>query len=459
MHRSVLLLVSALSVGVFPSCGGGDGLGYPAPQGEPVQLTVIGVDGMEWSVAEALMEAGEMPNLKRLVDDGVGGVLASEVPTFSPVLWTTIATGRSPREHGVLFFSEIDTRTGQPKRNGLPYTSEMRRVPAVWNLVGDAGLSPLVVGWWVSWPAEPVRRGRIVASYAAQAQGAILWKSGVWAEGLPELTWPQGLIDEIRPILAEGAPDGPIAAEYVDRFGLCPPSWKRAHEREALFRLAYAGDRTHERIFVKLAGEEPADLQMVYFGLTDVAGHFWWKYHEPEAYRYPIPEEQVAFFHDHVRKAYRTVDDWIGEVLEVLPEDHVVMVIADHGMKAYNVDKPNHPQSGGHEKGEPGVFVLSGSGVRKQGLLPANRRRLGDLYDVAPTILDLLGLPACQEMSGRSLRGLMTEEWRSAHPERPRVATPEFRPPQPARVPIGNANEVFMQSFTALGYVGGETEE
>ena len=73
----------------------------------------------------------------------------------------TIATGRMPQDHGIPFFSELDPRNGMPKEGGLPYTSECRRVPAIWNLAGDAGLDVLSVGWWVSWPAEAVKNGRI----------------------------------------------------------------------------------------------------------------------------------------------------------------------------------------------------------------------------------------------------------------------------------------------------------
>lgn len=434
-------------------------------------VVVIGVDGMEWSVAEALLAEGRMPHLQRLLDEGVGGHLQTLLPTFSPSLWTTIATGRMPQEHGIPFFSELDPKTGMPKEHGLPYTSECRRVPAIWNLAGDAGKDVLAVGWWVSWPAEPVPNARIVASYAAQGQGALLWKPGVWKDGLPELTWPPALASAIAPRLEEGAPDGPYAAAQLERYGFSPAAWMEERAlygdergREVSLRSTWVGDRTHQRIFLDQIRDDLADLNLVYFGNLDVAGHMFWRYHEPEAYRYPVPPERVEFFGQHVRKAYEDVDAWIGEILAGLPAERVVMVVSDHGMGAYRLNNPADRNSGHHERGEPGCFVLSGSGVERRGLLPAAQRRLGSILDVAPTLCDLLGIPALLEMSRldekgnrveyRSLRHLMSVAWQNEHAEPARVPSPPFRAPLPPREPVAGASELFNQTFTELGYTG-----
>ncbi len=446
MHRPAPFRILTLALGlVLAACG------REAREARPPVL-VLGVDGMEWSVAEPLLEAGRMPNLARLLEDGVGGVLETEIPTRSPMLWTTVATGRQPEDHGILHFG-MDPETGEPSERGVPYTSETRKVPALWNLAGDAGLSTALVGWWVTWPAEPVAGARIVSSYAAQAQGTLLWKGGVWADGLPELTWPRELQDEILPYLREGALDGPVKDEYVARFGLMPEKWHRLVDTEGLFRFAWHADRTHERIFVHLLEQEMPDLAMVYFGTPDVAGHFWWRYREPDAYHYRIRPREIRFFGEHIDKTYEALDDWIGEILAVTPPETTVLLVSDHGMRAYNLDGTEGTRSGGHKEGEPGVFVLSGPSVTDRGLLPPEERRLGHLLDVAPTVCDLLGMPALEEMPGHSLRGLMTDGWRAAHPEPERVPTPDFRPPLPPRAPTEDASELFRENLTrGLGY-------
>lgn len=447
-----------LLLGLLPACARSD----PRPP-----VFVLGADGLEWSVAEALLKEGKMPNLQRLLDEGVGGRLATAVPTFSPALWTTIATGREPRDHGIPFFSETDAQ-GKPLDGGLPYTSESRKVPALWNLADAAGRSVTAVGWWVSWPAEHLRKGRIVASYAAQAQGALLWKAGVWTGGLPELTWPESLADQVAGRLQEGGPKGDIVREHVERFGAFPKGRivneserTRVRQREINYLSAAACDRTHQRIFCDLLKAEVSDLNLMYFGSTDVVGHFFWKYHEPQAYSFTIPQEQLDHFAPYLRKSYEDLDAWIGEILALLPAERVIILLADHGMRAYYTDNPSSLQSGHHQEGEPGVFVVSGTGVERRGLIPMASGPLGSILDVAPFVCDLIGIAALNEMAPNRLRGLMSESWRTAHPEASRKPSPAFRAALPPREPMDNASAVFIEQFTALGYVdvGGAAED
>ncbi len=430
----------------------------PAPR-PPV--VVIGVDGMEWSVVEPLLREGSMPNLARLIEHGVAGSLASMKPTFSPMLWTTIVTGRMPQDHGIPFFSEVDPASGMPKEGGLPYTSECRRVPALWNLADAAGLSTTAVAWWISWPAEHLQRGRVVSSYAAQAQGALMWKAGVWADGLPELTWPVELAKELAPRLRAGSPTGPVVQEQRARYGTFPTDSIASERQRALtdvrqrnFLASWTSDRVHARIFCDLLEREVSDLNLVYFGATDVVGHMFWKYHEPSAYEFQIPADQVEFFGQHVRKACQDVDVWLGEILARLPEERVVVLVSDHGMRAFYKNDPLSLQNGHHQEGEAGVFVLSGTGVMQRGLLGAEQRLLGDLRDVAPLVSDLLGIAALREMQPNSLRGLMDAAWQTAHPEAARVPSPPFRAPMPPREPVANASAIFTEQFSQLGYSG-----
>jgi hypothetical protein len=445
MRRASLLAVPALLASLLlpAGCGGPDWEGTP--------VLVVGVDGMEWSVIEPLLEQGKMPHLAGLIERGVGGSLQTMVPTFSPVVWTTIATGAPPQEHGILNFGVYDAKTRQM---GLPYTSNTRAVPAVWNMAGESGRSVSSVAWWVSWPAEPVPGGRVVASYAAQAQGRVLWKANVWKDGLPELTWPADLQPELRPALEDGRPGGPLSGEVVRTFGSVPPEWRFPYEREALFRNAYRSDATHVRIARELIEQDRADLNLVYFGLPDVAGHFFWRYHEPGAFQYAIPVEQVDALRGHVAKSYEVADRWLGELLEAAGPDARVLLISDHGMHAFNTGDPNMVQSGGHEDAPDGVFVLAGPGVEPRGLLPAGKRRVAHVLDITPTLLDWLDLDQPEGARGVPRRELMTAEWRAAHPERGRVDyRAGFRAPTPPREPAAGLSEEFHEGILAeLGY-------
>ena len=116
------------------------------------KLLLIGWDGADWKVINKLIDAGKMPAMEKLINNGVIGNLATLDPPFSPMLWTTIATGVRPDKHGILGFSE-------PSPNGQgvqPVSSTSRKVKAIWNILMQEGYKSHVVGWWPSHPAEPI---------------------------------------------------------------------------------------------------------------------------------------------------------------------------------------------------------------------------------------------------------------------------------------------------------------
>ena len=69
---------------------------------------LIGWDAADWKVINPLLDAGQMPTLEKLINQGVMGNLATLDPPLSPMLWTSIATGKRPYKHGILGFTEPD---------------------------------------------------------------------------------------------------------------------------------------------------------------------------------------------------------------------------------------------------------------------------------------------------------------------------------------------------------------
>src|SRR5215218_1058712 len=115
-------------------------------QARPVLF--VGLDGADWELLDEYMAAGLMPNLAALVREGRPGVLSTIHPPLSPLVWTTMMTGTSPLEHGILDFTRRNPETGALE----PITSGERLVPAVWNMAADGGKSVAVFGLWATWP-------------------------------------------------------------------------------------------------------------------------------------------------------------------------------------------------------------------------------------------------------------------------------------------------------------------
>src|SRR5690349_7933756 len=77
----------------------------------PGRVVVLGLDGMDPDAVDLLMGEGKLPNFARLRQEGAYGRLESSLPLLSPVIWTTIATGKPPDEHGIGHFTAINKKT------------------------------------------------------------------------------------------------------------------------------------------------------------------------------------------------------------------------------------------------------------------------------------------------------------------------------------------------------------
>jgi hypothetical protein len=135
--------------------------GAASHPGSARRVLVIGLDGADWQAVDPLVRAGRLPVFARLRACGRTGTLLATPPLLSPILWTTIATGRRPEDHRILDFMVDLANGGQ-----APMPSTERRVEALWNLFSDAGRSVAVVGWWATYPAEDVN-GTIVSDRVA----------------------------------------------------------------------------------------------------------------------------------------------------------------------------------------------------------------------------------------------------------------------------------------------------
>ena len=99
------------------------------------KILLVGWDAADWKVITPLVDAGKMPNIQRLIEHGVMGNLATLYPVLSPMLWTSIATGKRPFKHGIHGFSEPDPHTGGIR----PITNLSRKTKAVWNILNQNG--------------------------------------------------------------------------------------------------------------------------------------------------------------------------------------------------------------------------------------------------------------------------------------------------------------------------------
>ena len=108
------------------------------------RVLIIGWDAADWVLIDRLFSAGKLANLRRLVEAGARADLNTLEPKLSPLLWTSITTGKTADKHGVLNFVEP-----RPEGGGLRISSSTtRKTKALWNILSQNGLSTNVVGWY-----------------------------------------------------------------------------------------------------------------------------------------------------------------------------------------------------------------------------------------------------------------------------------------------------------------------
>jgi hypothetical protein len=197
-----------------------------SPSTEPVErrVMVIGIDGMEWDIMGPLVDEGRLPTFERLISEGAWGELRSLDILESPVIWTSIATGKVPEKHGITGFAKRLAEGAEP----VPMTSNVRRVEAVWDILGDTGKSVGIVCWLATWPAEPVN-GYLVTDYFNYG-----WELGRGVQS-EHLTFPPPLADELEELrFFEDDVTDPMLARLIR--GEVPPAEPRSESEETLRR-------------------------------------------------------------------------------------------------------------------------------------------------------------------------------------------------------------------------------
>ena len=100
---------------------------------------------------------------------------------------------------------------------------------------------------------------------------------------------------------------------------------------------------------------------------------------------------------DAAIKACETVDTCVGKIVEKAKENGVVMLLtADHGNSECMEDPQTHPPFTAHTTNPVPFMLINGQGKYEL-------KDTGALCDVAPTILQLLGIKQPAEMTGQSL--------------------------------------------------------
>jgi len=371
VNRAALIVLAALTFARGSAAG--------APGG-PVFL--IGIDGASWDLMDPLLAAGRLPNLSALMKSGCHAALRSDDTLNSAVVWTTIATGKTRQKHGI---ESWDLELGQPP-------STLRKVKAVWNILGDAGARVLLSYYMASWPAEDLNGVNITPR----------WDSSVAVDGT------------ISPKDAF-APAGEAAARrlltrWPRTFPQSPsdPNSERARDDARLDVLTRALSQDE-------SAASAAELFLSKGGFDFFAIHLWgldWVSHW-------FLEAGAGEGRATVDAYYERADALVGRLLRFSRERATVMVVSDHGFKGA---EPSLVRKNGRWRptgahAPAGILILGGPRAGR-----CASRGDASVLDVAPTILHMMGSAVGEDMDGEPLTRFLSEDFSRSNPVK-RIAT------------------------------------
>jgi tetratricopeptide (TPR) repeat protein len=434
-------------------------------QATGVHVLLIGLDAADWESLDPLLATGRLPNLKALLDRGVRGTLRSYNPMVSPLLWTTVVTGKGPDVHGVADFSVVASKT----RAKVPISSHYRKVKAIWNILSDLDRSTAVVGWWASYPADHIKGVMVTDRVAAlsmlpnreslASDPGYTYPSETLGSLLPRFSRPAEIsLEELR-TFADIGPE-----EYrkgLDWIAHPPPPSENGKGKPpvqdpvGLLLKILTAARNYQAAGLDILGRGPFDLTAIYFEGIDLVGHRFQHYRPPKMQM--VNSQEFAEFHNVVTAYYLYQDRFLGELVRKAGAGTTVMVISDHGFKTgsrrpegvlpYTVDQPVEWHR------EDGIFILSGPAAARGSL-----SQRADLFDIAPTLLALLGAPVPTDMPGRVLSSALDPNFLKKYPPAS-VPTYEGIGENRQTEEEGNSEAVsaeMMAQLRALGYVGAD---
>jgi predicted AlkP superfamily phosphohydrolase/phosphomutase len=267
------------------------------------------VFGLDCAPPAVLFETGDendlglkdqLPNLSRLINEGIYGPLSSSIPCITVPAWTSMLASKDP---GMLGFYGFRNRADHSYDRMSIATGKAIHEPRVWDVLGEADKTSVVVGVPQTYPIKPLN-GYLISSFLTPNTDR-------------QYTFPNELRYEINRVL-----DGETYDVDVPQF--------RTEDKEFLLKQIQEMTEKRFQVIKYLVREKPWDFFMfVEIGL-DRIHHGMWKFWDPGHAKY----EPGNPYENAIPAYYRYLDRELGDLLGMLDDDTIVMVVSDHGGQA-----------------------------------------------------------------------------------------------------------------------------
>jgi predicted AlkP superfamily phosphohydrolase/phosphomutase len=259
-------------------------------------VVIVGWDSASFDVIGPWLEAGELPNLQKLIAEGVSGKLRSTIHPMSGPAWASFMTGKNPGKHGIFDW----TRHVDGNYDASLINSTSLRSKTLWKIANEAGFTTGVVNVPVTYPPHAVD-GYLV--------------SGLLTPSIKsDFVFPSHLADELHRV--------------TDGYVIHGQEWYMEGKEAVCIEDTLAALEKRGRAVMHLLRTRPCDLDVFVFTATDSIQHRFWKYTDPD---FPGYKPEYAQHADAILRVFQKADTILGEILAQIPEDAAVIVVSDHG--------------------------------------------------------------------------------------------------------------------------------
>ncbi len=294
----------------------------PSPPANGTRLLLLGVDGATWTRLDPLLAAGRLPNFARLLEDGHRARLRTLPSMYSPRVWSTLATGCLPDQHGIYCFSnhQSDFKVGR-----------------IWDRLRADHRTFGTCGWYFTWPPLDGlgEHDFVVPSMLAPddachpSECGFFWQLWNGARAGPDRTADTSPAAAGLQAFRFGVSLSTLRQAVFERVGSRFPG---RNETDMGWRNRRLSARLQGDIFAELLRTRGSEFAAVLFNQVDAVSHRYWKYMQPEFFP-EVTTEDSARYGEAIHATYEVIDHALGRILDNCPDDVDVILVSDHGFR------------------------------------------------------------------------------------------------------------------------------
>jgi predicted AlkP superfamily phosphohydrolase/phosphomutase len=271
--------------------------------GNQDKVFIVSLDGATFDVLRPLADQGYLPNLKRIMTEGLAADLESVIPPVTAPAWTSFMTGKTPGKHGIFDFTRFDPVDRSIKLNN----AENIRSKTLWQLLSEKGKRVVVLNMPYTYPPPQVN-GVVVAGWDAPSVEA-------------NFTYPP----EIRSRIFEKIPDYGSTLD-LSLWNYLPT--KSDQQFDLFIAKLVRSFQQGLELATFILEENEWDVCMVHFQQTDWIQHKLWSSIEEASQNSSNKSARI----EKVRECYREFDRMVGALLQKIENEHpTTIVLSDHG--------------------------------------------------------------------------------------------------------------------------------